>query len=389
MRRILVALSGGIDSAATALILKERGYDVSAVTFDITGDRDALDSARELAEKLEIPFRVEDVREVFERDVIGYFTTGYMRGETPAPCSYCNPEIKWKTLLRVADREGIPWVATGHYVRIVHSRNRYYIAQGVDPVKDQSYYLWGLGQEVLSRAVTPLGDMTKTAIRELMSRSGFPALTRRKESMSVCFLKGCSYTDFLRERMDGVDALNGGEVVDLSGRVIGRHSGYPFYTIGQKRGFQVDTEGSYYVLDIDAGRNRLIVGGIDNLRAGRLSVRDYYIADRDEFFSAENLRIKVRGLGLNPEGYCRVREGKDDIVPGSLQPGLPDLSLCPGASGDPVMDSGEVPRLVSRLDISVPAKAYAPAKGQPVVFYIEDRVVGGGYLDEYGSDAGF
>lgn len=345
MKRILVALSGGLDSAATALILYERGYHVTAVTFDLTGDVANVESTRRLAERLKIPLIVEDVREAFRQEVQRYFIAGYMRGETPAPCSVCNPRIKWETLRQVADRERIPLISTGHYVRIAEQNGAHYVAQGVDPVKDQSYYLWDLDQAILRRAVTPLGDFTKAQVRELMDFWGYTDLTAKKESMGVCFLDKTGYAGFLRRSVPDLDRLDGGEVIDTAGRIIGTHAGFPFYTVGQKRGFTLDDpQAERYVLEIDAERNRLIVGEIDSLYTDTLLLRDTRITDPAEFFSTDRLQVKVRGLGLNPEGFCTVSPTPDGLA------------------------------------VHIPAKAYAPAKGQPVVFYIGDRVVGGGFL---------
>lgn len=345
MKKILVALSGGVDSAATALILYERGYLVTAVTFDLTGDTQAIESTRRLAERLKIPLIVEDVRKAFRQEVVDYFTDGYLRGETPAPCSVCNPRIKWETLKKVADRERIPLIATGHYVRTTEQNGHRYVTEGVDPVKDQSYYLWDLDQEILKRAVTPLGDFTKAQVRELMDFWGYTDLTARRESMGVCFLDKEGYAGLLRREVPDIDRLDGGEVADESGRVIGTHCGYPFYTVGQKRGFTLfEPEEERYILEIDPARNRLIVGEREKLWQTRLRVRDYRIVDPGEFFSTDKLKVKVRGLGINPEGFCTVREAGGTLI------------------------------------VDVPSKAYAPAKGQPVVFYIDNRVVGGGYL---------
>lgn len=345
MKKVLVAFSGGLDSAATALILYERGYRVTAVTFDLTGDVESVESTRRLADRLKIPLIIEDVQEEFRQKVQRYFIDSYMRGETPAPCSVCNPQIKWEVLRRVADRERIPLIATGHYVRITEHSGFHYVLQGVDPVKDQSYYLWDLDQEILRRAITPLGEFTKMQVRELMDFWEFTDLTTKKESMGVCFLDRAGYAGFLRKNVPEMDRLIGGQVVDSNGQIIGTHSGYPFYTIGQKRGFTLENlPDERYVLEIDAPNNRLIVGDLQGLYTDTLYIRHARIIHPDEFFATDRLQVKVRGLGINPEGFCTV---------------------LPTADG---------------IRVHIPSKAYAPAKGQPVVFYIDGRVVGGGYL---------
>lgn len=337
-------MSGGIDSAATALILKRRGYAVTGVTFDFTGNEEALASASLLAERLGIRLLTEDLREEFDKEVVGYFTEGYLRGETPAPCSYCNTRMKWRKLAEIADRHGILNIATGHYIRITSRDGLFYVTQGVDPVKDQSYYLWNLGQHILSRALTPLGNYTKMEIRSLMEAAGFPEMSRRKESMGVCFLDKEGYVPFLKKRVPQTVSLEGGVVVDREGHMIGSHEGYPFYTVGQKKGFDLSVPGNWYVLDIDPEKNRLVAGPIEELHCKRLSVRDYYLTDPEGFFSSEQISVKIRGLGLNPQGYCRMEKHGEELI------------------------------------VYLSSMAYAPAKGQPVVFYQGDDVVGGGYL---------
>lgn len=350
MKKILVALSGGIDSAATALILKEQGYDVTGVTFDLTGDPASIMSARSLSERLGINLLTEDARERFGNEIIRYFIDSYMKGETPAPCSLCNPSVKWRTLKAVADREGFPLFATGHYIRIVEDNGRLYVARGIDPAKDQSYYLWGLDQETLRRAVTPLGPLTKNEVRAKMSEAGFSDLAAKKESMSVCFLKGTTYHDFLRERIPEIDKYAGGDVIDNMGSIIGRHNGYPFYTVGQKRGFELFDGKEKYITGIDPSGNRLIAGDAGELYTDRLLVGSLAAADIDRLLCSREVSVMIRGFGWNPKGFCKLSINKN-----------------------------------GKLSVITDEAVYAPAKGQPVVFYIGDMVVGGGILEKSGN----
>lgn len=347
MKKVLVAVSGGLDSAATVLLLKRQGFEVAAVTLDMIGNNDNLAVVHDLCARMDIPLFTEDVRGRFAENVADYFLQEYMRGRTPAPCSVCNPQIKWKILSEVADREGYHYISTGHYVNITEHNGRRYISKGCDVVKDQSYYLWDLGQEILSRAMTPLGERTKSEIRLIMNASGFGDLSVKKESMGVCFLGKGGHTELLEREVSGIERLRNGEVVDRSGVVIGRHSGYPFYTVGQKRGFETTSQGDHYILRIDAENNRLTVGKIEDLYFNRLRLGRVRIIDQNEFLTSEKIKIKIRGLGLNPRGYCAV----------SLENG--------------------------RFTVTIKDPAYAPAPGQPVVFYIDDRVIGGGILEEF------
>ncbi len=338
----MVALSGGVDSAATVLVLKERGYEVTAVTFLLDGE--ASPQTEEVARRLGVPLIVEDIREEFRRVIVEPFIDGYLRGETPAPCTRCNPLIKWNTLARVADRAGIRFLSTGHYVRIGQEDGIFFVRRGVDPSKDQSYYLWNLDQSVLSRAVTPMGDFTKKEAKGLMNLFGFGDLAEKRESMGVCFLRGVGYADWLKLRRPELARLAGGTVKDASGRTVGTHAGYPFYTPGQRKNIDFLDGRQGYVIEVVPQANELIVGRREELVVRSLVLTEYRIADRREFFSTDRLKIKIRGIGLNPEGYCSVRE-----------------------------EGGE-------LRVDIPSGAYAPAKGQPIVFYIGDRVAGGGYV---------
>lgn len=332
--KVLVGFSGGADSMEAVRRLSEQGFDVEALTLDMTGDASLCDRARTAARHLGVPLRLIDVRQRFEHDVVENFVQEYLCGHTPAPCTRCNTHVKWPELLAVADREGFERIATGHYFRIERYEERFYVAVAADERKDQSYYLWGLSQEILRRTETPLGEAYK---QEVMARHGNGASYR--ESMGVCFLRGGDYRSFLSKR----SCLPGcGEVVDRAGCIVGRHDGFPFYTIGQKRGNGVP-EGCCVVC-VDADRNKLIVGKDSDLLHARLEVDGWCCVWPEELFSACDVRVKIRGVGRNPEGFARVE------------------------------------RHGSRLRVLLDTPAWAPAPGQPVVFYRGRRVIGGGIL---------
>lgn len=337
---VLLGFSGGIDSVASALLLKAQRYDVRLITLDTTGYPHLTDTARESARKIGLPLRIADVRTSFKTEIIDYFAESYLKGETPAPCTRCNVRIKWKILYETAIREDIRHIATGHYFRIHKESSFCYVRKAADLQKDQSYYLWGLPQEYLAMALCPMGEQVKTKVKET-----YGTLVKERESMGVCFLSGSNYTDFLKEHCNGIH-IQPGKVVDSQNKVVGRHEGCAFYTIGQKRGFVCERPGAV-VTGIDAANNTLIIGQDKDLYYQHLLVGEYNIVDPGALFSAENINVKIRGIGRNPDGYASIipRDGK--------------------------------------LRITLNNPAWAPAKGQPVVFYRGEIVLGGGILENY------
>ena len=333
---VLLAFSGGMDSRTAARLLLEE-YEVESLTLDTTGDADLLLSAKQYASELGIEHSSLDVQAEFRHRIIDYFTDSYAAGRTPAPCTVCNPMIKWRYLIDEADRRGIEHVATGHYFNIERYNNHLYVARADDSRKDQSYYLWGLSQQVLQRALTPMGHVIKDNIR-----SGF---THAKESMGLCFLRGESYRDYISRTQPALTLK--GDVVDTEGRKVGSHAGVAFYTIGQKRGFECELTG-VAVVGIDAAMNRIIVGKDAELYHSTLEINDCNIVDKEEFMQADDVRVVIRGIGRNPQEHMRRAESAGEGY---------------------------------RIHLNDPA--WAPAAGQPVVFYRQNRVIGGGIVERY------
>lgn len=340
-------MSGGIDSATALIVLKEQGYEVTGVYLFMRGERvedEVLEQLRSITEHTDIQIIIHDIREQFQHCVVNPFIDGYLRGETPSPCAECNPLIKWKSLVEVADAHGGGLVATGHYCRVKKYNDHYYPLKGSDPLKDQSYYMWQLSQEVLSRAYFPLGSITKSEVREFMRNYGWDVMVEKRESMGVCFLEGKSYDKWLID--NGVD-IGVGEVVDIEGRVIGEHRGYPFYTLAQKRGFTLHKkERGFAVIAIDSEANRLVVGDSATLQSDTIYIKRWQFVSLEEALTDEHIEVKVRGVGVNPMGYCRLQQDGD----------LMKVTLCSDT-------------------------AWAITKGQPVVFYINDRLIGGGIVE--------
>ncbi len=340
-RKIVVGVSGGVDSAACVLMLKEAGYEVVGVMLSMCGNEDER-TADELSDALGVKVLWRDVRTSFEQRVIEPFIAGLLAGVTPSPCTVCNPEVKWRELVRTARQIGADRWATGHYCRVVEHDGRRYVARGADALKDQSYYLWRLDDDILSGAVMPLGDSIKSRVKDMVAASGLGSIASGRESMSVCFFGGGGYGHLLRQRCD-VEALRGGDVRDMTGRVVATHEGFPFYTIGQRKG--LDIPRGMCVVHIDAARNTLYIGAPDSLYCQTIRLRDVVVRNDDELFGSDRLRVVVRGIGRNPEGVAQARP----------------------------CDGGIEVRLES-------PGAWAVCKGQPAVFYIDDRVVGGGVM---------
>lgn len=336
MERVILGFSGGIDSVTAARFLSERGLGVTALTLDTTGDVELVERARAAAAEVGAEHVVRDVRDVFSTQIVDYFVLSYVAGRTPSPCVRCNPLIKWRYLIEEADRRGVRFVATGHYFNIAERNGRFYVSRADDRTKDQSYYLWGLSQSVLSRALTPMGHAVKSEIKARFED--------KRESMGLCFLQGRSCREFMERRYPA--ASRGGEIVDKQGRAVGRHDGIAFYTIGQKRG--LDGVVGRRVVAIDAERNRLVVGDDADLYYETLEIGECNIVDEEEFLTADDIEVVIRGVGRNPEGRMRRAE-----------------------------------RIAGGYRILLGGAAWAPAAGQPVVFYRGDRVVGGGITTRF------
>lgn len=331
---VLLGFSGGIDSCTSALRLMAEGYHVVALTIDTMGDEAMLHKARTKAEEIGAEWLMYDAREEFKREIIDYFCQEYAMGHTPAPCTRCNPLIKWRTLLNEANCLGIKHIATGHYFNIERRDERYYVTKGIDENKDQSYYLWGLSQEILSRAITPMGNAIKSDVKQ--------AFKDKSESMGICFLSGLPYAEFLRNR--GID-MPDGDIVTRNGEVCGRHNGIARYTIGQRRGVGIP-EGMR-VIGIDATHNHIIVGENELLFHNQLHIAHCNIVDEEELLSAKDITVKIRGIGRNPQLPVSVEATHGGYIVKTQDP------------------------------------AWAPAIGQPLVFYRNNWVIGGGIVVDF------
>ncbi|MBK8807356.1 MAG: tRNA 2-thiouridine(34) synthase MnmA [Bacteroidales bacterium] len=307
--RVAVAMSGGIDSSITALLLKEAGYDLVGVTLRIwdylsegceekeTGccSMEAIFEAKEFAEKLGIPHYIIDIRSEFKATVVQNFMDEYMSARTPNPCVMCNPLIKWGAILDFADKHDCYYMATGHYSQLAHNEDRHYITKAADASKDQSYVLWKLTQEQIQRTLLPLGEYTKATIKKLAEERGFVKLAKKKESQEVCFIPDNNYRGFLNKKVEDIASIvSKGKFVDSQGTVLGEHNGYPFYTIGQRKGLNIALGYPAYVLRIDKEANKIVLGKQEDLLTSEMIVTGYNGIKHEDIPQDIDVQVKIR-----------------------------------------------------------------------------------------------
>lgn len=321
----MVAMSGGVDSSATAALLVKKGYNVAGIMLQLwpTKNQDAVESAQNAAETLGIPLHIKDCQEVFHQRVIEYFVRTYAQGLTPNPCVVCNKEIKFGVLLQEALALGANYLSTGHYVRLRNNDNQFALLKGIDPVKDQSYFLYRLTQAQMAHLMFPLGEYDKPAVRQMAEELGLISAVR-KESQDLCFIDEMDYREFLA-RYSNI-ALSEGPITDLKGRVLGTHKGLPNYTIGQRRGLGISASEPLYVLQLNVPDNTLVVGTQNERGKHELIADDVnFISGRipEEPFSAmARIRYTAKEQDVTviplPEQRMKVvfRHPLPDITPG-------------------------------------------------------------------------
>ena len=323
MTKVVVAMSGGVDSSVAAALLKQQGYDVIGMMLRLWSEPgsedsnrcctpDAMALARRVAAKLKIPFYVIDAKEVFRDTVVQYFLDGYARGETPNPCLLCNRQIRWTFLLNHALALGADFMATGHYARIRRADDdgRIGLLRAVDHSKDQSYVLHVLSQDQLKRALFPVGDYPKPEIRKMAEAFGLPTASRH-DSQDLCFLAGGDYREFLKR--NAAELLKPGRVVNRNGNVLGEHTGLANYTIGQRKGLGVASSVPLYVLGKDAGANTLVVGTEEELGSRELAAEDVNWVSVQA--PAQSFRAEVKSRYTSKEAPAEVTllEGGDMV----------------------------------------------------------------------------
>ena len=302
--KVLVAMSGGVDSSAVCLMLQEQGYDVIGMTMRVwdlphqfsPGEEQPnfIVRAQKLAERLGIEHHVADVREEFRKIVVQNFLDEYTAGRTPNPCVLCNRKFKFRLLAELAEKYGCKYMATGHYVKTEVDNGHTYLLMGDDIRKDQSYFLWRVPQSTLQRCIFPLGKMEKPAVREYLAEKGFTVTSQLSESMEICFVEN-DYRSFLREQCPELeDKVAGGYYVDTTGRKLGEHLGVPFYTIGQRKGLGIALGKPAYVLRLNPDKNTIVLGEEEDLLANAFFADTDQIIDEEEFFNSSELSVRIR-----------------------------------------------------------------------------------------------
>ncbi len=331
-KRVLLGMSGGTDSSVAAMRLLEAGYEVTGVTFrfyELNDSTEYLEDAHSLAERLGIQHITYDVREIFHKQIIEYFVQEYMLGHTPVPCTLCNNLLKWPLLAKIADEMGIFHIATGHYVRKVKKEDTYYITYAADSDKDQTFFLWGLKQDILQRMLLPMGDITKVEARAFAVEHGFRKVAMKRDSIGVCFCP-MDYRSFLKEwlRRDGSQSqvrndldrndhfqsqrLKRGKFIDEKGNFIAWHEGYPFYTIGQRRGLGIHLNRPVFVKEIFPETNEVVLSSLQTLEKTEIFLKDWNIVNEERLLNNSDVIVKIRYR--KQENHCTVTITSDNLL---------------------------------------------------------------------------
>ena len=321
-KRVLLGMSGGTDSSVAAMRLLEAGYEVIGVTFrfyELNGSTEYLEDARNLAERLGIRHITYDAREIFARQIIEYFVQDYLAGRTPVPCTLCKNYLKWPLLAKIADEMGIFYIATGHYAQNIQLNETFYITYAADSDKDQTFFLWGLKQDILNRMLLPMGDITKAEARAWAAEHGFRKVATKKDSIGVCFCP-MDYRTFLKDwlvrngqmsvsnseasinnsqtsgsdKQTWSDRIRRGRFVDEKGNFIAWHEGYPFYTIGQRRGLGIHLNRPVFVKEIDPEKNEVMLASLSSLEKTEMWLKDWNLVNQERTLDRSDIIVKIR-----------------------------------------------------------------------------------------------
>ena len=356
--RVLVAMSGGIDSTVAAIMLKEQGYEVIGITmktwdYQTSGGSgketgccslDSINDARAIALEHGIHHFILDIRDEFGDMVIDNFVDEYIAGRTPNPCVLCNTHIKWRALLKRADKLECEFIATGHYARSRYEDGRHIISKGLDTTKDQSYVLWGLDKPSLARTMLPLGGFHKKDIKQMAIDWGYTELAAKSESYEICFIPDNDYRSFLKRKVEGLEErVEGGDFIMADGTHVGKHRGYPFYTVGQRKGLEIAMGHPVFVVDIDPITNTVYLGVEEDLQRRGMIVKDINLQKYDTM--PEGLEVVTKVRYKDPGALSTVYNEPDRGIKTVFFHGV--SAIAPGQSavwyeGDDVVGGGHI-----------------------------------------------
>lgn len=351
-------MSGGIDSTVAAVMLAQEGYEVVGVTmktwdYESSGggkketgccSLGSINDARAIAVQHGIHHIILDIRDEFGDFVIDNFVDEYLAGRTPNPCVLCNTHIKWEALIKRANQLDCEFIATGHYASVRKENNRYVVSKGLDENKDQSYVLWGLSQESLARTKFPLGNFHKTEIKQMAIDWGYHELVQKPESYEICFVPDNDYRGFLKRKISGLEeSVNGGNFVLTNGKVVGKHRGYPFYTVGQRKGLEIAFGEPMFVIEIKPETNTVILGREEELQRRGMLVRNINLHKYANIIEPMDALTKIRYKDAGALAQITQKDNKMEVI------------------------------------FNYQVKAIAP--GQSAVFYEGNDVIGGGWIE--------
>lgn len=344
-KRVLLGMSGGIDSSVAAISLLRQGYHVAGVTFLFGGEPEDLlknsEAAKQLADSIGIEHHTVDLRKEFDELVLQYFKDSYLQGLTPFPCAVCNPQLKFAKLIEMANQMNCDMISTGHYVQVTENQAVKYVTEGVDPDKDQSFFLWGLSKNIIGRLIFPLGKFHKKEVRQLAQKHSFQFLNEKKESTGICFINGGDYRKYLSD--NGIKARPG-QFVDMKGNILGIHDGIINYTIGQRRGLNLHVNKPLFVSELRSATNEVVLGDYNDLYRSRIFLHNIHFVDINRMDNNKVYKVRIRYR--NQENECRVLfHGKQNV----------------------------------EIELLNPVAMVAP--GQTAVIYDENRVLGGGFIE--------